>query len=137
MAKRLHSLIKNNSNKNNSIKKTTQLFIGIGSVFILAACQSTPTAPVIKRANSTYETTGLGSSKVAAQHAAINSANSTCGLKEPIVITDNTVYNGVFGEQAGRAIEQMGSIAGSVLGTGSPDLTRDDDYEYTITFRCE
>lgn len=104
----------------------------------LSACQSTPTSsPVIQRANSIYETTGIGISKVKAQQNAINSAKSTCRSRQVIVVNDKTKYNGVLDERAGRMIDQVGTVVGSVLGKGSTDLSRDDDYEYTINFRCQ
>lgn len=103
----------------------------------LSACQTTPTAPVMQRANSTYETTGLGKTKVQAQQNALTSAKKTCGIRQPIVITDNVKFNGVLDERTGRMVEQAGSVIGAVLGTRTPNLSRDDDYEYTINFRCQ
>ena len=121
-------------------KKTTKLAtLGLlaSAAIGLTACQSTPTAPVIQRANSVFETTGVGKTKIEAQERALASAKKTCGMRQAIVLTDDVKYNGVFGEQTGRMIDQMGTIAKVVLGTGRPDLARDDDYEYNITFRCE
>lgn len=103
----------------------------------LSACQTTPTAPVMQRANSTYETTGLGKTKVQAQQNALTSAKKTCGIRQPIVLTDNVKFNGVLDERTGRMVEQAGSVIGAVLGTRTPNLSRDDDYEYTINFRCQ
>ena len=65
------------------------------------------------------------------------SAKKTCGSRRAIVVKDEVRYNGVFNEKTGRMIDQMGSIAGAVLGTGSPNLSRDDDFEYDISFRCQ
>ncbi|PNK59728.1 hypothetical protein [Psychrobacter sp. FDAARGOS_221] len=103
----------------------------------LTACQSTPTSPVIQRADSTYETTGVGKTKVEAQQKALDSAKKTCGMRQAIVVDDDLKYNGVFDERTGRMVDQVGSIAGAVFGTGKPDLSRDDDYEYEISFRCQ
>lgn len=103
----------------------------------LSACQSTPTAPVIARADATFETTGLGKTKLDAQSQALAAAKKQCGFRSPIVLKDTTTYNGVLGEKAGRAIEQGVSIVGSVLGASTPTLSRDDDYEYTISFKCQ
>lgn len=47
------------------------------------------------------------------------------------------VYNGIIDERAGRMIEQGIGVVGKVLGTGSVDLSRDDDYEYTMNFKCQ
>lgn len=109
----------------------------LAAMLALTACQSTPTAPVMQRANSTFETTGLGKTKVQAQQQALDSAKKTCGMRQPIVLTDNVTYNGVLDERTGRMIDQVGSVVGAVLGAKSPDLSRDDDYEYTISFRCQ
>ena len=103
----------------------------------LSACQSTPTSPVMQRANATFETTGIGKTKVQAQQNALNSAKKTCGMRQPIILTNNVVYNGVLDERTGRMIDQVGTVVGAVLGAKSPDLSRDDDYEYNISFRCQ
>lgn len=111
----------------------TALFAMVG----LTACQSTPTAPVMQRADSTFETTGLGKTKVQAQKNALDSAKKTCGMRQPIVLSNDVVYNGVLDERTGRMIDQVGTVVGAVLGAKSPDLSRDDDYEYSISFRCK
>ena len=103
----------------------------------LTACQSVPTAPVIARADQSFETTGLGKTKIDARKDALTSAKKQCGLKTPIVLSDTTKYNGVFDEKAGRLIEQGVSVVGSVLGKATPNLSRDDDYEFTIKFKCQ
>lgn len=103
----------------------------------LTACQSTPTSPVIARADNTFETTGLGKTKATAQNNALASAKAQCGYKTPVVINDITTYNGVMDERMGRVMEQGAKVVGTILGTGSPELSRDDDYEYFIKFQCQ
>lgn len=117
--------------------KTMTLSTTLAATLALSACQTTPTSPVMQRADATYETTGLGTTKVAAQQNAINAADKTCGRKQVIVLDNKVTYNGVLNERAGRMIGQMGSIVGSVLGNSTPDMSRDDDYEYMINFRCQ
>ncbi|WP_367108573.1 hypothetical protein [uncultured Psychrobacter sp.] len=118
--------------------KTMTLTATLAAALALSACQSTPTSsPVIQRANATYETTGIGATKIQAQQNAIDSANKTCRSKQVIVLNDKTTFNGILNERTGRMVGQMGAIVGSVLGTDSPELSRDDDYEYTINFRCQ
>lgn len=118
--------------------KTATLTTALVVALMLSACQSTtPTSPVIQRANSLYETTGLGVNKIKAQQQALDSAQKTCNRKQVIVVEDKVKYNGVLNERAGRMVEQVGTVVGSVLGTGNKDLSRDDDYEYTINFRCQ
>lgn len=102
----------------------------------LSACQSTPTnLPVLQRANNTLETTGLGKSKNIAKLNALHIATEQCRGKSPIVLTDSYQYNGVLDENMGRAADQAIGMIGSVFGS-KKTLARDDDYEYTMTFRC-
>ncbi|WP_078306912.1 hypothetical protein [Moraxella lincolnii] len=107
------------------------------TVGMMAGCQTTPTTPVMQRANQVYETTGFGSSKVKAQRMALANAKSTCGIKSPIILTDKITYNGVLDERTDRVIQKAGQIATSVLGLGKASLASDEDYEFAITFRCE
>lgn len=126
--------------KSTNRQKSTKLAVFsvlASAVLGLTACQSTPTAPVIQRADSTYETTGIGKTKVEAKQNALTSAEQTCGRRQAIIIEDELIYNGVFDEKMGRMIDQVGAVAGSVFGTGKPNLARDDDFEYAISFRCQ
>ncbi len=107
------------------------------SAVALSACQSKPTAPVIQRPNNVYETTGLGKTKIIAQQNAVKNAKQQCGRYNPVVIKDTTKYNGVIDEGTGRVIDQVGTVIGGILGKATPKIARDDDYEYTISFRCE
>lgn len=102
----------------------------------LCACQSAPSAPVIARSDATFETTGHGKSKALAQTRALENAARQCRGKTPVVLSENSVYNGVFDERASRAIEQGAAILSGALGAKTPELARDDDYEYTVRFSC-
>ncbi len=121
----------------NTFNKMAFLTTTLTAALALSACQSTTSSPVIQRANSTYETTGIGATKIKAQQSAIDSAKKTCRSKQVIVVNDKETYNGIINERTGRMVEQMSTVVGSVLGTSSPDLSRDDDYEYKINFRCQ
>lgn len=122
-----------------SLLKITQLkiaTIALVAAVSLSACQSTPTnLPVLQRANNTLETTGLGKSKNIAKLNALHIATEQCRGKSPIVLTDSYQYNGVLDENMGRAADQAIGMIGSVFGS-KKTLARDDDYEYTITFKC-
>ena len=110
--------------------------IALVAAVSLSACQSTPTnLPVLQRANNTLETTGLGKSKNIAKVNALHIATEQCRGKSPIVLTDSYQYNGVLDENMGRAADQAIGMIGSVFGS-KKTLARDDDYEYTITFKC-
>ena len=116
-----------------TLKITT---IALVAAVSLSACQSTPTnLPVLQRANNTLETTGLGKSKNIAKVNALHIATEQCRGKSPIVLTDNYQYNGVLDENMGRAADQAIGMIGSVFGS-KKTIARDDDYEYTMTFRC-
>lgn len=119
------------------ITKHLPMILIMAASTVMTACQTTPTAPVIQRANATYETTGLGISKNKALENALTSAKQTCHNKQIIVIKDNVKYNGLLDEKTGRVVDQAGVIVGTVLGTRTPKIARDDDYEYTINFKCQ
>ncbi|WP_201547371.1 hypothetical protein [Psychrobacter sp. Pi2-1] len=121
----------------NTFNKTASLTATLMAALALSACQSTPSSPVIQRANSIYETTGIADTKVKAQQNAIDSAQKTCRSKQVIIVDDNVKYNGILNERTGRMVGQVGAVVGSIFGTGTPDLSRSDDYEYTINFRCQ
>ncbi len=121
----------------NTFNKTVSLGAILAGALVLSACQSTPSSPVIQRANSIYETTGIADTKVKAQQNAIDSAQKTCRSKQVIIVDDNVKYNGILNERTGRMVGQVGSVVGSIFGTGTPDLSRNDDYEYKINFRCQ
>lgn len=121
----------------NIFNKTAVLTATLVATLTLSACQSTTSSPVIQRANSIYETTGIADTKVKAQQNALNSAKKTCRSKQVIVVNDKTTYNGLLNERAVRMVGQMGAMVGSVLGNNAPDLSRDDDYEYMINFRYQ
>ncbi|MCH1782135.1 hypothetical protein [Psychrobacter glaciei] len=121
----------------NTVNKTATITATLATVLVLSACQSTPSSPVIQRANFIYETTGIADSKVKAQQNALDSAKDTCRSKQVIIVDDKVAYNGILDERTGRMVGQASAVIGSIFGTGSPNLSRDDDYEYTINFRCQ
>ena len=110
--------------------------LALAGTLTLSACQSTPsTLPVIQRPNNVFETTGLGKTKTIARSKAISIATQQCRGKSPIVLTDTYQYNGVLDEGMGRVADQAMGVIGGLLGS-KQTISRDDDYEYTLTFRC-
>lgn len=103
----------------------------------LTACQSVPTAPVVARADQTFETTGLGKTKAEATENALASAKKQCGLKSPIVIKDSHTYNGVLDEKTDKLINKGVGIFGVLTGNKVPSLSSDDSHEYAISFKCQ
>lgn len=122
---------------NQKLIKTSAIATMLMTTMVLGACQSTPSSPVIQRANSIYETTGVADTKIKAQQNALISAKSTCRTKQVIIVEDKVTYNGILDERTGRMVGQVGAVVGSIFGTGSTDLSREDDYEYKINFRCQ
>ena len=122
---------------NQKLIKTSAIATMLMTTMVLGACQSTPSSPVIQRANSIYETTGVADTKIKAQQNALASAKSTCRTKQVIVVDDKVTYNGILDERTGRMVGQVGAVVGSIFGTGSTDLSREDDYEFKINFRCQ
>lgn len=120
-----------------TFNKTVTLAATLVAALTLSACQTTPSSPVIQRANSIYETTGIAKTKIKAQQNALDSAKTTCRGKQVIIVDDQVKYNGILNESTGRMIGQASAVLGTILGTGSPNLSRDDDYEYMISFRCQ
>ncbi len=120
-----------------TFSKTATLTTALAAVLALSACQSTTSSPVIQREGSIFETTGIADTKVGAQQNAIDSAQETCRNKQVIIVKDEARYNGILDERSGRMVGQVGAVVGSIFGTGSPNLSRDDDYEYAISFRCQ
>ena len=122
---------------NQKLIKTSAIATMLMTTIVLGACQSTPSSPVIQRANSIYETTGVADTKIKAQQNALASAKSTCRTKQVIIVEDKVTYNGILDERTGRMVGQVGAVVGSIFDTGSTDLSREDDYEYKINFRCQ
>lgn len=102
----------------------------------LTACQSVPSTPIIQRTDMTYETSAFGKSKQIAQQKALDSAKKQCLTRQPIILKDELRYHGVLTERANKLLDTTAAVVGSVLGTNTPSLSRHDDYEYSIKFRC-
>lgn len=120
----------------------TQRFWGISLVGLLTltACTTTPqNYLVIPREHQQYDTIGTGKSRVAALGKAMQGAEEYCTRQRatPVVIDEQTKYNGVISEQTGRVVEQVGAVVGAITGVASPQLAREDDYEVSLRFRCQ
>lgn len=108
---------------------------------VLSACASQPTTSLaIQNINNEYEVTGLGKSQVIAKNNAITAANKTCGSKAaPILVNEKSSYNGAFkgvvNEKTGQVIQAAADVIGG-LGGKSIGLSRDDDYQTVLTFKC-
>jgi ABC-type Fe3+-hydroxamate transport system substrate-binding protein len=116
----------------------THAFFALLPAVLLAACATTPNPLVIPRENNQYDTVGIGKTRIIALNQAMQSVNTTCRSKggNPVVISDETRYNGVVSEETGRLIERVGSAVGAIAGIASPNISRDDDYQVTVHFRC-
>lgn len=111
------------------------------TALVLSACASQPTTSLaIQNINSEYEVTGLGKSQVIAKNNAITAANKTCGSKAaPVLVNEKSSYNGAFkgvvNEKTGQVIQAAADVIGGLAGK-SAGLSRDDDYQTVLTFKC-
>lgn len=115
------------------------LFILTTAGLLLAGCNTTPTntSAVIQRENSQFEVTGLGASQLAAQNAAAAAANKSCKNSSAVVVNQQSKYNGVVDEKTGRVIDQAAGVVSILTGTKTSKISRDDDYQVTLTFYCK
>ena len=111
------------------------------TALVLSACASQPTTSLaIQNINNEYEVMGLGKSQVIAKNNAITAANKTCGSKAvPILVNEKSSYNGAFkgvvNEKTGQVIQAAADMIGGLAGK-SAGLSRDDDYQTVLTFKC-
>ncbi|MDM1285992.1 hypothetical protein [Acinetobacter indicus] len=120
--------------------------IGLSAVataaLFLTACASNPTSSLaIQKENNQYEVTGLGKSNIISKNNAISAANKTCGSRAtPVVVDEQTTYNGalkgVVDEQTGQMIQAAATVLGTISGRNA-QLAQDDDYQTVLTFRCQ
>lgn len=127
---------------NNFMKKTITLSTLFSSVVLFAACSSNPTTTMaVQKENSLFEVTGLGKTQVISKNNAITAANKTCGSRAtPIIVDEQSAYNGalkgVVDEKTGQLIQAAANVIGNIAGK-SAGLSQDDDYQTTLTFRCQ
>ncbi|MDO4578510.1 MAG: hypothetical protein Q4B49_00345 [Acinetobacter sp.] len=112
------------------------------AALFLTACASNPTSSLaIQKENNQYEVTGLGKSNIISKNNAISAANKTCGSRAtPVVVDEQTTYNGalkgVVDEQTGQMIQAAATVLGTISGRNA-QLAQDDDYQTVLTFRCQ
>ncbi|WP_168407149.1 hypothetical protein [Acinetobacter indicus] len=112
------------------------------AALFLIACASNPTSSLaIQKENNQYEVTGLGKSNIISKNNAISAANKTCGSRAtPVVVDEQTTYNGalkgVVDEQTGQMIQAAATVLGTISGRNA-QLAQDDDYQTVLTFRCQ
>lgn len=124
------------------MKKMMTLASLITASLLLTACATSPSNSLaIQKENNQYEVTGLGKSQIIAKNNAISAANKTCGKKaSPVVTDEKTNYNGalkgVVDEQTGQLIQAAANVLGNLSGKNA-GLSKDDDYQSVLTFRCQ
>ena len=119
------------------------LYAGLAfAALALAGCASTPTNSLaLKKADNSYEVTGIGKTNLIAKNNAISAANKTCGARQtPVLINENTEYQGalkgVVNEQTGKMIGAAADILGGITGTKT-SISGDADYQTTLNFMCQ
>lgn len=122
----------------NYLRVTSTILLGL----VLSACASTPNHTLaVQKPNNQYEVTGIGKTNLIAKNNAINAANQTCGSKAaPVVVDEKTTYQGVLkdlvDEETGKMVQAASGVIGIFTGKNT-DLSRDDDYQTTLTFYCK
>ena len=122
----------------NYLRVTSTILLGL----VLGACASTPNHTLaVQKPNNQYEVTGIGKTNLIAKNNAINAANQTCDSKAaPVVVDEKTTYQGVLkdlvDEETGKMVQAASGVIGIFTGK-STDLSRDDDYQTTLTFYCK
>lgn len=112
------------------------------ATLILVGCATTPTNTLaIKKADQSYEVTGIGKTSLIAKNNAISAANKTCGARRvPVLINEHTEYQGalkgVVNEQTGKMIGAAADILGGITGTKT-SISTDTDYQTTLNFTCQ
>ena len=71
----------------------------------------------------------------------MNAASKTCGSRAtPIIVDEQSTYDGalkgVVDEQTGQMIQAAAKVLSNIAGTGN-NINSDDDYQTTLTFRCQ
>ena len=118
------------------LKQMTGLMIA--GLLATGCATTTPNATTaIQRENNQYDVTGLGKSKTLALNNAVSAANKTCRNVSAVVTNQQVKYNGIGDEQTGRIIEQAAGIIGDITGTRTNNVSRDDDFEATLSFYCK
>lgn len=119
------------------------LYAGLAfAALTLTGCASTPTNSLaLKKADNSYEVTGIGKTNLIAKNNAISAANKTCGSRQiPVVINEQTEYQGalkgVVNEQTGKMIGAAADILGGITGTRT-SISSDSDYQTTLNFMCQ
>lgn len=123
------------------LTKKSLMLASFMSATLLTACQSLPntTAPVIPRADATFDTSGMGKTRNIAISDAMFNANITCKKARQsrvVVIKDDIIYKGVIDEETGSLIDKVGKAIGVLAGQKMPTAASDTDYEARIKFKC-
>lgn len=124
------------------MKKSFILASTTALTVLLGACASTPNHTLaIQKPNNQYEVTGVGKTNLIAKNNAINAAHQTCGSRAtPVVVDEKTTYNGVLkdlvDEETGKMVQAASGVIGIFTGNNT-DLSRNDDYQTTLTFYCK
>lgn len=126
--------------------KTPSLQLTLGLVvatcLLLSGCANTPTQSLVyQNANNEYEVTGVGRTELTAKNNAIAAANQTCGSGKIVVVTQtqnsfNGVLKGVVDEETGRMVNAAAGVLGVFTGQNA-NLSREDDYQTQLNFRCK
>lgn len=117
-----------------------KIFTAALSAVIITGCASGPQmGNVIPKSGGVYQAISDGSTKQEALESALFSAESTCKARNMrhVVSGEQTKYKGVVSEETNNVVNSAQGIITAVTGQWVPTLSKDDDYQVTLTFSCE
>lgn len=93
---------------------------------------------IITKEDGSLETRALANTQSASESIARDNAKTECKKykHEPVILSMDTQYQGAFEEKTNKAVKTVTSIA-SITGILSGHSGDSNDYETTLTFKCE
>jgi hypothetical protein len=119
------------------MKKVFALILTLAAV---SGCASAPDiGNVIPMEGGIYQGDGMGASSESAMKSALYTAEATCKQqrKRHVIVSQKTQYKGVVSQETNRAIDGAAQALANLTGKWTPSLSNDDDYQISLTFKCE
>lgn len=106
----------------------------------VAGCASTPDiGNVIPMEGGIYQGDGTGASSDSAMKSALYTAEATCKeqRKRHVIVSQKTQYKGLVSKETNRTIDSAAQALANMTGRLIPTMSNDDDYQISLTFKCE
>jgi len=110
------------------------------SLAFIGGCASTPDiGNVIPMEGGIYQGDGTGPSSESAMKSALYTAEATCKQqrKRHVIVSQKTQYKGVVSKETNRTIDSAAQVLANMTGKMIPTMSNDDDYQISLTFKCE